>query len=111
MKIISVMLIAAIASCGAFAETIDLNGEWSFSRDGAPEMVVRVPHDWSIASVPTQGAPTGKEWGFYAGGKGEYRRTFDIAEALRRGIRQRRACRKGHALRLHGLPRSARRKG
>ena len=81
MKIISVMLIAAIASCGAFAETIDLNGEWSFSRDGAPEMVVRVPHDWSIASVPTQGAPTGKEWGFYAGGKGEYRRTFDIAEA------------------------------
>ena len=45
MDKISVAMLAAIASCGAFAETIDLNGEWSFSRDGAPEMVVRVPHD------------------------------------------------------------------
>ncbi len=30
----SVALVAAIASCGAFAKTIDLNGEWNFSKDG-----------------------------------------------------------------------------
>ena len=46
----SVVLIAAIASCGAFARTIDLNGDWNFSKNGAPETVVRVPHDWSIGA-------------------------------------------------------------
>ena len=46
----SVVLVAAIASCGAFAKTIDLNGEWNFSKDGAPATTVRVPHDWSIGS-------------------------------------------------------------
>ena len=44
----SVVLIAAIASCGVFAKTIDLNGEWNFSKDGTPETVVRVPHDWAV---------------------------------------------------------------
>ncbi len=46
----SVALIAAIASCGAFAKTIDLNGKWNFSKDGAPATIVRVPHDWSIGA-------------------------------------------------------------
>ena len=76
-------LIAAAAVCcgfvGVYAETLD--GTWNFRLDGGEWRSVRVPHDWSIESVPTQGAPTGKEWGFYKGGKGEYRRQFDIAEA------------------------------
>ena len=46
----SVVLVAAIASCGAFAKTIDLNGEWNLSKDGAPATAVRVPHDWSIGA-------------------------------------------------------------
>jgi len=42
---------------------------------------VHVPHDWSIESTPAKDGETGKEWGFYKAGRGEYRRTFDIAEA------------------------------
>ena len=76
-------LIAAAAVCcgfvGVYAETLD--GTWDFRLDGGEWRSVRVPHDWSIASVPNKDAPSGKAWGFYAGGKGEYRRTFDIAEA------------------------------
>ncbi len=68
-------------SCSAATETASLDGAWEFRLDGGEWRGVRVPHDWSIESVPTQGAPTGKEWGFYKGGKGEYRRTFEIAEA------------------------------
>ena len=76
-------LIAAAAVYGGFvgvyAETLD--GTWNFRLDGGEWRSVRVPHDWSIESVPNKDAPSGKAWGFYAGGKGEYRRTFDIAEA------------------------------
>lgn len=68
-------------SCSAATETASLDGAWEFRLDGGEWRGVRVPHDWSIESVPTQDAPSGKAWGFYAGGKGEYRRTFEIAEA------------------------------
>ena len=62
-------------SCSAATETASLDGAWEFRLEGGEWRGVRVPHDWSIESVPTQG------WGFCKGGKGEYRRTFEIAEA------------------------------
>ena len=82
MKTLFAFAVALCASSVIASERISLDGVWMFKLDGdeAPR-AVRVPHDWSIESAPTQGAPTGKEWGFYKGGKAEYRRAFDIAEA------------------------------
>ena len=84
----SVVLIAAIASCGAFARTIDLNGDWNFSKDGAPETVVRVPHDWSIGADfdETKNEGSGMlPWK----GEGRYSRTLTLskedAETLKSG--------------------------
>ena len=69
------------ALAGAMAGTSDvkLTDGWEFRLDGGEWRNVRVPHDWSIESAPEAGAPTGKEWGFYKGGKGEYRRTFEVS--------------------------------
>ena len=84
----SVVLIAAIASCGAFAKTIDLNGDWNFSKDGAPETVVRVPHDWSIGADFDETKDEGSgmlPWK----GEGRYSRSFTLskedAETLKSG--------------------------
>ena len=84
----SVALIAAIASCGAFAKTIDLNGEWNFSKDGAPATAVRVPHDWSIGADFAEPKDEGSgmlPWK----GEGRYSRTLTLskedAETLKSG--------------------------
>ncbi len=68
-----------VSNCGKAIEC--LSDGWEFRADGGSWRRVRVPHDWSIESAPAKGGETGKEWGFYKAGKGEYRRTFEIAEA------------------------------
>jgi len=75
----SVALFAAVASCGAFAKTIDLNGERNFSKDGVPETVVRVPHDWTagVAFDATKDEGSGMlPWK----GEGRYRRTVTLTK-------------------------------
>ena len=57
---------------------VSLDGEWLFREEGAAWRKVAVPHDWSIESAPAEGNPTGREWGFYKAGKGEYRRSFTV---------------------------------
>lgn len=77
MKLATTIL-AAAAMSAAFAEKISLDGVWQFRHEGGQWRQVRVPHDWSIESAPEKDSPTGKEWGFYKAGKGEYRRTFTL---------------------------------
>ena len=79
----SVLAIAsfAVAVLHAGVEKSSLDGEWMFRREGGAWRTVMVPHDWSIEMAPAEGNPTGKEWGFYEAGKGEYRRTFMLGDA------------------------------
>lgn len=67
-------------SVAASVEKISLDGKWEFRREGGEWRKVLVPHDWSIETAPRQDNPTGKEWGFYEAGRGEYRRTFSVAK-------------------------------
>ena len=48
MNRIQIAAIAAVAAFGVRAKTIDLNGEWTLSKNGGTAVTVRVPHDWSI---------------------------------------------------------------
>lgn len=72
---------ALVPALAAFGETVSLDGAWRFRREGGEWREVAVPHDWSIESAPAKDAPTGKEWGFYEAGKGEYERSFELAAA------------------------------
>ena len=75
------MFAAALAAsqAAALSQRVSLDGAWRFSLEGGEWREVHVPHDWSIESAPAADAPTSREWGFYKAGKGEYRRTFDLA--------------------------------
>ena len=59
------------------AETVWVNGDWSFSRDGKTWRTVTVPHDWAIAGPfdPEANGSSGKlPWK----GTGSYRRDFTL---------------------------------
>ena len=74
--------LSAVGASTAATERVNLDMAWTFSREGeAKTRIVDLPHDWSIEGAPTDGAPTGKEWGFYPAGNATYVRTFELAEA------------------------------
>ena len=78
MKLRNLLFIAAIAvTADIQAQQQQLfDAGWQFTRNGKT-INVNLPHDWDIytAPDPTAGA-TGTGGGWYAGGKGEYRKTF-----------------------------------
>jgi beta-galactosidase len=79
MTRIRLTLLAALlcAALTAGAQTNQLFDKgWTFTHNGQTT-VVDLPHDWDIytAPLPRIGA-TGTGGGWYAGGKGEYRKTF-----------------------------------
>ena len=78
MKKALVALVSAFWACsGAFAQTNQLFDEgWQFTNNGKT-ISVDLPHDWDIftAPDPEKGA-TGTGGGWYAAGKGEYRKGF-----------------------------------
>jgi beta-galactosidase len=84
MKNIKAILTTAMlcASLLASAQATDqlFDKGWTFTHDGQ-SVTVDLPHDWDIytAPLPKTGA-TGTGGGWYAGGKGEYRKTFKTPE-------------------------------
>ena len=78
MKKALVALVSAFWACsGAFAQANQLFDEgWQFTNNGKT-ISVDLPHDWDIftAPDPEKGA-TGTGGGWYAAGKGEYRKSF-----------------------------------
>ena len=54
---------------------------WQFTHDGKT-INVDLPHDWAIAYAPNPATgATGTDGGWYPGGKGEYRKTFNTPDA------------------------------
>ena len=72
-------LLGLVSACGA-TERVNLDADWRFSREGEAVRTVSVPHDWSIEAAPKDGAPNGKEWGFYPSGKATYEKRFVLTE-------------------------------
>ena len=80
MKTIKAILISALL-CPALLAGAQMTNQlfdngWTFIQNGK-STVVDLPHDWDIytSPLPRVGA-TGTGGGWYAGGKGEYRKTF-----------------------------------
>ncbi|MBR3030718.1 MAG: DUF4982 domain-containing protein [Bacteroidales bacterium] len=73
--IITALLFPALIA-GAQATNQLFDNGWTFTHNGNTS-VVDLPHDWDIytSPLPKVGA-TGTGGGWYAGGKGEYRKTF-----------------------------------
>ena len=79
---LAAMLLGACAD--AWSQTQQLfDSGWQFTRNGNTT-TVNLPHDWDIYEAPsaTTGA-TGTGGGWFAGGRGEYRKTFVTPAAER----------------------------
>ncbi len=58
------------------------NPGWQFSKgdDTAKWQSVRLPHDWSIYTLPDRNAPSGNDGGYYGTGVGWYKKKFNIGK-------------------------------
>ena len=75
ISFLAMMTLALVPCSRANAQQLFDSG-WQFTRNGQTIMV-DLPHDWDIydAPDPATGA-TGTGGGWFAGGKGEYRKMF-----------------------------------
>jgi beta-galactosidase len=73
----ALFVLAAVLTMQAQAQTrLLFDDNWQFTRNGKT-ISVNLPHDWDIYSAPDPATgATGTGGGWYAGGKGEYRKTF-----------------------------------
>lgn len=62
--------------------TINFNEGWTFQLGDNPEVLVNLPHDWSIEGEFSSEHPAGSGGGALPGGVGWYRKTFDVNENL-----------------------------
>lgn len=73
-----ITLFAFLFSTGLAAQTSQtlFDDGWTFSQDGKT-ISVNLPHDWDIYTAPNpESGATGTGGGWYAAGKGEYRKEF-----------------------------------
>ena len=73
-----ITLFAFLFSTGLAAQTSQtlFDDGWTFSQDGKT-ISVNLPHDWDIYTAPNpESGATGTGGGWYAAGKGEYRKKF-----------------------------------
>ena len=73
-----ITLFAFLFSTGLAAQTSQtlFDDGWTFSKDGKT-ISVNLPHDWDIYTAPNpESGATGTGGGWYAAGKGEYRKKF-----------------------------------
>lgn len=73
-----ITLFAFLFSTGLAAQTSQtlFDDGWTFSKDGKT-ISVNLPHDWDIYTAPNpESGATGTGGGWYAAGKGEYRKEF-----------------------------------
>lgn len=73
-----ITLFACLFSTGLAAQTSQtlFDDGWTFSKDGKT-ISVNLPHDWDIYTAPNpESGATGTGGGWYAAGKGEYRKKF-----------------------------------
>ena len=73
-----ITLFAFLFSTGLSAQTSQtlFDDGWTFSQDGKT-ISVNLPHDWDIYTAPNpESGATGTGGGWYAAGKGEYRKKF-----------------------------------
>ena len=73
-----ITLFAFLFSTGLAAQTNQtlFDDGWTFSQDGKT-ISVNLPHDWDIYTAPNpESGATGTGGGWYAAGKGEYRKKF-----------------------------------
>ncbi len=89
---LSLLVLCAVSM--ALAQTKQLFDDgWQFSRNGKTIMV-NLPHDWDIYEAPNpETGVTGTGGGWFAGGKGEYRKKFktpngEIVKLLFEGVYQ-----------------------
>ncbi len=87
MKLLTIIATVLCGWLGATAQTRQLfDSGWQFTqtgKDGATHsIIVDLPHDWDIYTAPDPVTGATKEGGgWYAGGKGEYRKTFRTPQA------------------------------
>ena len=62
---------------------IPWNDGWQFSLNGGAPCSVCLPHDFSLSLPRTAHNPSGRDGGWYAGGVGEYTKTFEKPEGER----------------------------
>ena len=64
------------------AGKISADGGWRFRLDGGKWQTVDLPHDWSIAFMPSLENGTDKYNAFLPGGVGEYEKDFTLDEPM-----------------------------
>lgn len=77
MKRLTIIPMVLWACVGTMAQTNQLfDSDWEFTHDGKT-ISVDLPHDWDIYTAPDpETGATGTGGGWYAAGKGEYRKSF-----------------------------------
>ena len=89
---LSLLVLCAVSMASAQTKQLFDDG-WQFSRNGKTIMV-NLPHDWDIYEAPNpETGVTGTGGGWFAGGKGEYRKKFktpsgEIVKLLFEGVYQ-----------------------
>ena len=77
-RLLTICLLTALGTMAQGNERRQLfDFGWQFTRNGKT-IHVDLPHDWDIYEGPHAGGATGTGGGWFAGGKGEYRKTFMI---------------------------------
>ena len=78
--IVGIALFFVAMNAKAQGQTLFDDG-WQFTRNGKT-ITVNLPHDWDIYEGPNAGkGTTGTGGGWFEGGKGEYRKTFNTPKA------------------------------
>ncbi len=89
---LALLVLCAVSMASAQTKQLFDDG-WQFSRNGKTIMV-NLPHDWDIYEAPNpETGVTGTGGGWFAGGKGEYRKKFktpsgEIVKLLFEGVYQ-----------------------
>jgi len=77
---LSILIISALNGFAQNSRTL-MDSGWEFTKDGKT-ITVDLPHDWDIYTGPFSGkGATGTGGGWFEGGKGEYKKTFDTPNA------------------------------
>jgi len=58
----------------------DVEGAEAVSFDVRDWLSVNLPHDWDVYHAPSVGGATGNDGGYYPGGVGWYRKSFNVAK-------------------------------
>ena len=77
-RVLALFAVCLVAVSAMAQRRTLIDNDWEFVREGQPQVVVDLPHDWSIQGVPAKDEPAGNDGGYYPTGKGEYRKVLPL---------------------------------